>query len=563
MELPEKRKRVQEIRQAIEHEQRLRLHTDKSLHETAGITSFLRWVEDLLPTDKYEVFKSLFRLPPATVGLSESIFNALSKVHDSKDARIEFNFENEELKDDFVRYISQFSGFWQNVMEIVKKNINSVIVIDLPQTANDAKPEPYMLEVKINRVYSFDLDDNGDFLFFAYYGDEVIYYIDKDVYRTYSFTDRTVGNVIFESRHNLGFVPARFFWTDSISQSIAVKQSPITSKLAELDWLLYFTISKKHLDNYAAYPIYSAYEQHCDYVEQNTGKYCDGGFLKTADGNYSVFNSMLHKTVEKCPVCSSKRFGGVGSFIEIPIPDEETPDLSNPVRLTSVDRASLDYNTNEVDRLQQEIFNYTTGNTGNFDNKQAINEKQVIASLEGRKQVIFSIKRNLENIQKFCIETIGKLRYGEGFNSAYVNWGTDFYLHTPNELYEIYANAQNAGVSKIVLDKILRQIYETLYRNDPAKQSRALVSMDIEPYVHMTDDQVLALYQNGIATLDDVRIKYNYTNFLAKFEAENTSIDEFGIRLNYHKKIAKIKQTLLNYSKISDNNGKKNEPTNQ
>ena len=63
-----------------------------------------------------------------------------------------------------------------------------------------------------------------------------------------------------------------------------VKISPITKVLGALDWWLFFHISKHHLDLFGSYPVYTGYEPNCDYHNDNTGDYCNGGFLYDAHG---------------------------------------------------------------------------------------------------------------------------------------------------------------------------------------------------------------------------------------------------------------------------------------
>lgn len=533
------------IAQAIRHEQRLRLHTDTTINDrNRGLQYFLEWVKQLLPEDKYQIFCSILKLPIPTTGLVNSIFNELQKVFESKDPRIIYKFEYEEHESDFNNYIQNLlSPLWDEAQKILKKRINSVIVIDLPEEQKTEYPEPYWLEVPINAVYDFEMDNVGNFVWFEYYGESVIYHIDTEYYRTYDFTNNTLGSVIKESRHGLNFVPARFFWTDSLQESYALKESPLDGQLSELDWLLYWLISKKHLDNYAAYPIYSAYEQECDYVEEKSGKYCESGFLKNPDGYYSLTNY----GVEKCPVCSGKRFGGVGSFVEIPVPDEETPDMSNPVQLTTVDKNSLDYNTNELYRIKNEVFKSVTGDNRELLKEQAINEKQVSASFESKLQVINNLKKNFEGIHQFIADTVATLRYGNSYKYSGINWGTEFYLYSSDELYTIYANAKKSGVSKIVLDKLLKQMYETMYRNNPDYLNRALIAFDLEPFVHLSDDEVLNLYKQNIATRDELRLKTNFSSCLSQFEYKNKSLVLFGSKLNYDTKISKIYKILISY----------------
>ena len=64
--------------------------------------------------------------------------------------------------------------------------------------------------------------------------------------------------MLIDSPHDLGYTPARFFWNEAISlREPDVKASPLTEQLESMDWYLFYHISKRHLDMYGSYPIYS------------------------------------------------------------------------------------------------------------------------------------------------------------------------------------------------------------------------------------------------------------------------------------------------------------------
>ena len=114
--------------------------------------------------------------------------------------------------------------------------------------------------------------------------------IDDYSYRKFS-VKKDMGEVfitpILDNPHSLGFCPVDFFWDDALtSLTPEIKKSPLSTQMANLEWLLFFSESKRHLDLYAPYPIYSAYEAECDYRNNATGDYCDGGFLRGESGDY-------------------------------------------------------------------------------------------------------------------------------------------------------------------------------------------------------------------------------------------------------------------------------------
>jgi len=351
--------------------------------------------------------------------------------------------------------------------------------------------------------------------------------------------------VLSEVEHGLTYCPARFFWSTRLNKGAQImKKNPVTKELANLDWLLFFAISKRHLDLYAPYPIYSAYESDCNFANNETGDYCDGGFLRNASGEYKVFHS---GSVEPCPVCSQKHIVGPGSFLEVPAPTHEAPDMKNPVSITTIDEASLNYNVKECERLEKVIYDSCIGIGGDVSEKEAINETQVSANFEGKTSVLVSLKANFEQAQRFIDETVCRLRYGTNFLGCSVNWGTEFYVFTVKDLYDRYKQAKDNGASDSELDALMHQILETEYRTNPTQLQRMQIIRHIEPYRHYTRQETLEMYKEGIVTVEELRLKANMSYYIDRFERENINIVEFGSNLPFREKIDKLTKTLLSY----------------
>jgi len=320
--------------------------------------------------------------------------------------------------------------------------------------------------------------------------------------------------------------------------------------LANLDWLLFFSISKRHLDLYAPYPIYSSYEADCDFENNETGDYCDGGYLRDSNNQYKVHRD---GTVSQCPVCAEKRLAGVGSFIEVPVPTKDEPDLRNPVNITTIDKSSLDYNVEEVKRLSEDIFTSVVGFGGDTQQKQSINEMQVAANFESKTSVLNNLKGNFEAARKFVDDTCCILRYGENFLSSSISMGTEFYIYSVDDLYAQFDKAKKNGGSDAELDAISEQIITTEYRNNPTQMQRMLILKQLEPYRHYTFDELMRLQEKTLLNKDLLQIKINFSTFVNRFERENTNIIEFGSQLEFDKKINIITEKFKEYVREQDN----------
>lgn len=556
----------QVIQKASALQQRIRFHTEPALTVISGprtLTSrpvsapgtiFLDWVKQFLPKDKYNIFLQLFRFPLATSAIVEDVYTELERVFSSRNASAIYHFANQELADDWKAYQSNRLNepeVWK--IEGWKKmqiSPNSVLVVDLPRVQSSSRPEPYFYWLEIEDVIDFKLTSKGKFEWLVFrQPDNKIAAFDDTQIAVYALNDKNeISGIDTIAVHNLGYCPAQFFWSDYLSSndSLAIKRNPIVKELSNLDWYLFFALSKRHLDLYAPYPIYSAYEADCNFENNETGDYCDGGFLRNSNGEFKM---LADGSVERCPCCSEKRIAGPGSFLEVPVPNqvEGIADMRNPVQITTIDRESLDYNVKELERLKNEIIVSIVGSGGTVSEKEAINETQVAANFESKTSVLNALKTNFEEAQRFVDDTICRLRYGDAFISSAISWGTEFYVFTIQELYSKYEQAKRVGASEIELEAITRQILEVEYRNNPLALQRMLLLKQLEPYPHKTLDEVLKLAEKGLLNEKLIQLKINFSTLVERFERENINLLEFAINKPLREKIEIISNKLLEY----------------
>lgn len=548
----------QTIQKAVNMQRRLRFHTETNIAISdinQPTTVFLDWVRQLLPNDKYNIFINLFKFPLPTPAVVEDVYRELERVFYSRNSSSSYQFTDSELAEDWSQYKKNNLNepeIWKTTgWKKMQVSPNSILVVDLPQIQTSLRPEPYFYWLEIDAVVDYQtskLDENQfEWLIFKQPEHRIAVFDDTSI-RVYQLNEKNeIQSLISEAKHDLRYCPARFFWSTQVNEKNKdLKKNPITKELSNLDWYLFFALSKQHLDLYAPYPIYSAYEADCNFENNETGDYCDGGFLRNAKGEYKILND---RTVEKCPCCSEKRIAGPGSFLEVPIPNqsEGVADMRNPVQITTIDKDSLDYNVNECTRLKNEIVISVVGSGGTVSEKEAINETQVTANFESKTSVLNALKTNFELAQKFVEDTVCKLRYGDAFISSSVNWGTEFYVFTVTELYSKYKQAKENGASNSELDAISQQILEVEYRNNPLVLQRMLILKQLEPYPHKTLDEVLKLYEKKLLNENLVKLKINFSTLVEKFERENINIIEFASNKTMREKIDIINKKLLEY----------------
>ena len=557
-EILQKPTKRQTIQKAVKMQKRLRFHTEtnSSMSDINQQTNeFLNWVKDLLPVDKYNTFLHLFKFPLSTPAVVEDVYRELERVFYSRNSSSSYQFTDSELAEDWSQYkkngLNEPDVWKTTAWKKMQVSPNSILVVDLPQVQMSSRPEPYFYWLEIDDVIDYSTlrlnESQFEWIVFKQPENRVAVFDDSSI-RLFQLNEKNeIQSLISEAKHDLGYCPARFFWSTKLNEkNIDIKKNPITKELSHLDWYLFFSISKQHLDLYAPYPIYSAYEADCNFENNETGDYCDGGFLRNSKGEYKIKSD---GTVEKCPCCSEKRIAGPGSFLEVPVPNlsEGIADMRNPIQITTIDKDSLEYNVDECERLKNEIVVSVVGSGGTVSEKEAINETQVTANFESKTSVLNALKTNFELAQKFVEDTVCRLRYGKSFISSSISWGTEFYVFTVSELYNKFKLAKENGASNSELDAISQQILEVEYRNNPLALQRMLILKQLEPYPHNTLDEVLKLYEKGL--LDDklVKLKINFSTLIDRFERENINIIEFASNRPMREKIDIINKKLLEY----------------
>ena len=562
------------IAKAIKHQDRLKFHVYKTvqMRYSAAETDFMAFVKNLLTEQKFDMFRTLFRYPIVTSPVCELVFKKLSRIFDGQNPTFDYLFYDSSDAADWEAYRFQHLDepeVWEEkAWKYFKTEINSILVCDLPREQRSEKPEPYFYWVRIEDVIDFDAESDGQMrfvVFKSFAGEDEsgkrrynVVVIDDERYRVYDesvLQPSAAANEGFpaplaDNPHDLGYCPAHWFWNDAIDLTEPdVKESPLTGQLEHLDWYAFFATSKKHLDLYGSYPIYSGYEEECDYADPTNGVKCDHGYLRGADGQWLIDHNGNR---EKCPKCGKNPLDGAGNYVTVPVPGKDwagndIPDMRNPIQMLTVDVKSLDFNVNEQERLRDLIINSVVGNDESLINEEAVNEKQVDAGFESQTNVLFRLKKGFEKIQKWADSTCCRLRYGAGFIDCNINYGTRFFLQSVAELWKNYKDAKEQGASEAVLDAIYDQIIVTEYRTNPQQMRRMRILGDLEPYRHLTREEVKALYDAKVIDEATLKEKMLFSDLVKRFERENINVLEFGEGMPYDKKIEKIAETLKSY----------------
>ena len=143
-------KRSATLSRAKLHQMRIKFHTVKRVtsfnapYISLPLTQFLAMVENILPHDKFVLFKALFRYPIKTNEITEICFDKLSRIFDGRNPAYNYQFINAAQRDDWEQYrITKLDepNVWSTKgWEFFKSEINSVLIVDVPREQKTELP---------------------------------------------------------------------------------------------------------------------------------------------------------------------------------------------------------------------------------------------------------------------------------------------------------------------------------------------------------------------------------------------------------------------------------------
>lgn len=552
---------------AVSHERKVQVHTepvDSPNDYQHGHVAFLKWVELIVGNKaKFNRFKQFLKFPYFTNEITDSIFNQLSGVFDSRNSYRKYDFENSKNEQDFIKYLSDISDsfFWKNnVWESIKNNINSVLVIDMP-SGERTTPEPYAYVVKTqdiidientvvrNATQNNNLSRSFKTEYIIYRDQKRVIALDDDFYRVFEEKEDTF-ELVAEVAHDLGYCPATQIYSDPFNSLDNVrKKGPLSTAISDLDYLLYFETFKRYGDSFIPNPITVKYAETCNYVADN-GESCDDGKLMVPD----VYNEGEY-TYRACPKCASSSLVGPGEVLEvIPPRNKEEFDQIDAIKFVQPPLEGAKYATEEAKRRSWDIINKTVGISEEASNNQAQNEKQVMSRYETKQKIFRGIAVNIEIAQKFVHSTIAKLRYSDDFKGCSIFLGDEFFIETEKQLQERYKEEKENGTPEYELSLTRDKISDTKHKDNPNLLQKTKFLSLVEPFQGQAISEIQGLKKDFPTLISDAEfvIKINFDSFVTKYELEEMPLNVLlnDSNLSIEKKVESINAKLLEYAMI-------------
>lgn len=556
----------EELNSCLKHDIRNKFHAEPSFDafKLPYRQQFIEWVGTIINKKKLEVFTQLMTMPIETVEFTEGVFDELTKIFEAQDRYIGFEFTNPELGGDFERFLKEIgdSDFWQTKgFSTMKVAINSIVILDLPTVQNsqqDRFPRPYYYLLDVQKVKAFEVNLQFKFeyiIFHNAHNDNLVHVFDDGFYRTYSIVKEgdpgklvaAEYNLVSEVPHDLGYTPARSFWTTPFEEcSRLQKRGPQSNSLGKFDWLLFLYTSMKHVELYAGFPVDVMYEQRCDYRD-SVGGQCENGKVRRVV-KADVLGQDQRVVFDDCPNCKDKQLLGAGTVLTAPaMASKDDPDLLQGMNRIGADKDSLEYLLSRIDKYEATVSTNMIGYVAEGI-REAMNKEQVGSMLESQINCLSEVRDNFQNIHRWVLEGLARLRYGRGaLISVACNYGNKWFIHSVEKLQEQLKESKDNGFPNFELNSQFEQIAQTKYKNNPNMLARVKTLMAIEPYQNYTVDDLGTLNEKFGLNQNLVRLKIDFSSYVGRFEREFMNVGAFMQFAPFEVKVVFITEKLLQY----------------
>lgn len=502
---------------------------------------------------KYARVFEFARYPLPVVQLCDSVLSDFFKVFDGKNRH--FHVDGDRDLTALRRWIDQISlDKWiqTKAIQVFKNKPCSFVVVD-----RDSAGVPYLVYIDVERLIDAQFKNaKGDLDYIAFIhskgteegGREFTKYSvydDENFFVFFRYNDEGIYTLESTVKHSIGYCPGRAFISEPTNgKNYFKRRVAFSGALSKLEDWTAFDIYRNYVDHYAPFPVTEAPARKCVNPDCVNGQ-IKKEVLDPADPEKISF------TYHNCKQCKDRQDDMVlpGTHIGINVRTmKDENDGSGVFRMIFPDTDKMKYVPEKLDDLEVEVRHKTVGLNYMDSTNEAMNEMQLKGSFASMESVLLRTKEELDIIYKWIVTTVGHLFYKDLAIKVDANFGTEFYLISEEDLQIRFDNAKKMGLPQDEMMMIYQQLIDTKYKGNPNKQLRQKMLIELQPYPMDTVSEVIKM--NELSLVDPVALsmKINFLSFVTRFEIENGPMTQFGIRMEYDKRLLKIKEVLQIYN---------------
>lgn len=480
----------------------------------ANNDKFLNWVKSAFKTSNFLSFFKYLRNPVVSAKLiNDEVKPQLQRVFHAEDSYFKYSIKGKDISNPEELHTDYFD---KALFDSILFRHNDVVVSDIDEVNKDHREI-----VSIQCVIAVD-SKKGKIQRIAYAsslnGINGFSYIDN---QKYVFLTRDNFNVILEVSHDLGYCPADWVSSENMfSDNDIVKKSLFSYVKVDLEEYVFLKTLQRMTEPNGAIPITTKLKTIDSKIPNK---------LQSTISDQEPMSALsigAQKASIETPPSTSDSELQAGTIVNVPVPRDTTGKIDMEVvksyfQFHYIPVEALTYLNDRINELQNNIITSILGDYQEQTN-QAVNEKQVIKSLDNKKDKLRWMSDELTRIKKRSDFTTLALIYGKDNVSVDVFFGTDFFLESQDKLFSDFAKAPNA----IERRNILLRLSQNRNKYNTNKANREKILYKIIPFASDLDFDKAQARANLI---DDTTFKLQtrFDYWIAKFESQYGDIGVF------------------------------------
>lgn len=526
-EFIEKRVGASSIAKAVKQQEQLSYFTQSSLQENinetyieqwaqrnyVGNDEFLSWIKTIFKTDNFLSFFKYFRNPLASARLvNDRIKPQLQRVFHSEDSYFKYIISGEEVKTPEELDVEDFNEWMFNALLF---RHNDILITDLKDVN-----EPFRQLISIKNIVALDshrsiihrlaytatvivTDDNGN-------SREEHGFLYLDAFE-YIFYDRDL-NPIMVVPHDLGECPADYVSKEAFADEDIVRKSMFSFIREQFEEYVFLKTLQRMTEPNGAIPIVTKLQ---DRVNKDTR--IQAGSTDKQPPLTSNIQGQNPSEFEKESIGSGSPLQA-GTIVEVPI--VKKPDggidmdlVQNYFKFFFIPIESLKYLNDRILEIEKSIIVNLLGELRDQSGERK-NEIDVKSGFISAEDKLRNVSAQMTRIRKRSDFKFLALEHGKDNVSNEAFYGSDFFLESQKDLYDLFEKTPNPIERRNVLLKLAKN--RNRFNPDRAKREEILYSL--MPYVADEDFQVALDKQ----AMTDVTLQYQtrFNYWIGVFEAQ-------------------------------------------
>ncbi len=506
---------------------------------------------------------------PVTKFLTKKIKDELSRWKNTQGTRKSYDFGDDKNKsEDFVKILTSVwkdntidsFAYWLN--DAIYTDFNGFAMIEMPVRVGDlivrdgipgSKIDaPYIIFKSIEDIYDFKCNGRSIEYIIINYGVSVevsggvtvehrLYRVIDDefdaVYINRAGTVEPYANEL-PIKNKLKFVPAIQIG-DILAHTLNdyIKVSPINQCQPHLND--YITRHAEHVSSEVqhAYPILAIKGSRCNYISPE-GSACSKGKIK------------IGAKEANCPRCNGSGAVVIRNSSEVVMVPEvdKTGKAYDPSMIGQYivpPTAILKHQSEELDSLENTIIYSGTGIAKALAKSSIQTATEIVLNIKPLEDKISSILDNIEFVETFLTDCIGKIVYDDSYKGCEVHYGRKLNIRDDNIILDEIEKSKRSGMPVSHIRTLLQELIATRNRNSKIDMERGFMLLDLEPMATYSIKEIL---DSEVVSLKTKCLKQYFDDYIDRFENENGSIVLYKTTSSYQDRIAEIGSILEGYN---------------